>query len=54
MTYLKYPSSYSEDLKIKKLGDFLNNEKTNMRKARYPEWKKEIINRYLPEFSCET
>lgn len=54
--FKKYPSKKSEDLEIKKLGIFLYTMKTSMRNINniYPEWKKEIINKYLPEFSCET
>lgn len=54
--YGKYPSSHSENLDIKKLGEFINSEKTKMRndKIIYPEWKREIINKYLPDFSWET
>jgi len=54
--YGKYPSGNSKDLVIKKLGFFLYSEKKKMRNNNiiYPEWKREIINKYLPDFSCES
>lgn len=53
--YKKYPSKASEDLEIKKLGFFVQNEKVKMRNDNfvYPEWKKEMIVKYLPDFSCD-
>lgn len=54
--YGKYPSNKSKDIRLKKLGIFINKEKKNIRdeKENYPEWKMEIIQKYLPDFSCET
>ena len=53
--YGKYPVKNSKDLEIRKLGGFVFQEKTKMRNENtiYPEWKKEILNKYLPDFSCE-
>lgn len=48
-----YPSAYSGDIRIKQLGCFIDREKTLMRKNDYPEWKKILIETYLPEFSCK-
>lgn len=48
-----YPSAYSNDIRIKQLGCFIDREKTLMRKNNYPEWKKILIETYLPEFSCK-
>ena len=52
----KYPSKEIKDLKIKRLAQFLAAEKNKMRDENnvYPEWKKEILEKYLPDFSCET
>ncbi|MEZ3434995.1 MAG: Helicase associated domain protein, partial [Lachnospiraceae bacterium] len=52
----KYPYGKSKDLEIKKLGEFLSDEKMKMRNDNitYPEWKKEILEKYLPDFSYET
>lgn len=52
----EYPSQRSEDLEIKRLGNFIINEKMKMRDENiiYPEWKIEILEKYLPGFSCET
>lgn len=54
--YGKYPVSTSKDLEIKKLGEFIYNEKMKMRDKNsiYPKWKTEILEKYLPDFSCET
>ena len=52
--YGKYPSNKSEDKLLKKLGCLINKEKMEMRCEDYPDWKMEIILKYLPEFSCET
>ena len=53
--YGKYPSRHTEDLEIKRLGEFIENEKRAMRsKNKYPEWKKEFLEKYLPVFSCKT
>lgn len=54
--YGKYPVTNSKNLEIKKLGDFINYEKIKMRDEDiiYPEWKIEILEKYLPDFSCET
>ena len=51
----KYPSQKSEDLEERRLGGFLCKEKSKMRddKSVYSEWRKEIINRYLPDLSYE-
>ncbi len=52
----KYPSHSSEDIEIRKLWGFIIYEKKKMRNKSiiYPEWKKEILDKYLPNFSCET
>lgn len=50
----KYPSSNIEDSEIRKLGNFINDEKMKMRGQDYPDWKIEIIHKYLPDFSCKT
>lgn len=52
----KYPSQRSEDSEIKKLGHFITNEKIVMRDKNsiYPEWKMEILDKYLLDFSYET
>lgn len=49
--YKKYPLIKSSG----SIGNFISTEKTNMRneKENYPEWKKEILEKYLPDFSCE-
>jgi len=52
--YGKYPSSNIEDSEIRKLGNFINDEKIKMREENYPNWKIEIIQKYLPNFSCKT
>ena len=54
--YGKYPSNKSKDANIQKLGRFLNMEKMKLRneKEKYPEWKREIIKKYIPDFSSET
>lgn len=54
--FSKYPSSSSKDLKFKILGGFINAEKVKLRNENsiYPEWKKKILEKYLPDFSCET
>jgi len=52
-----YPlSGHMEDSEIRKLGNYIYDEKKNMRNKNesYPEWKREIIKKYLPDFSCET
>lgn len=53
--YGKYPAPNSKDLEIRKLGKFVFQEKIKMRNENtiYPEWKKKILNKYLPDFSCE-
>ena len=53
--YNKYPSGKSKDLEERRLGGFLCKEKSKMRddKIVYSEWKKKIINRYLPDLSYE-
>ncbi len=50
----EYPSSRSKDLKIRKLGEFLNNEKVKMRNGNYHNWKMKIIQMHLCDFSCDT
>lgn len=52
--YGKYPSSNVENSEIRKLGNFINDEKINMRGENYPDWKVEIVQKYLPDFSCKT
>lgn len=52
--YGKYPSSNIENSEIRKLGNFINDEKINMRGENYPDWKEEIVQKYLPDFSCKT
>lgn len=54
--YGKYPSNKSKDANNQKLGRFLNMEKIKLRneKEKYPEWKREIIEKYIPDFSSET
>ncbi len=54
--FSKYPSQKSEDLEVKHLAEFLVNEKIKMRNdnSTYLEWKKEILEKYLPDFSYET
>ena len=52
----KYPMSSSQDLVIKRLGEFITREKKKMREkgSSYPKWKMKIINKYLPGFTCES
>lgn len=54
--YGKYPSQKSEDIEIKRLGEFVIDEKKKIRNKNsiYPKWKKEILEKYLPDFSCKT
>lgn len=49
----KYPFCGSGNLEIEKLAHFLSIEKMYMRKEKYPQYKRNIIKKYLPEFSCE-
>lgn len=51
--YGKYPSNKSGDIRLRKLGNFINLEKVKMRGGEYPDWKMKIVLEYLPEFSCE-
>lgn len=53
--YRKYPSGNSKDLEVKRLAEFLYDEKKKMRNKNivYPEWKIEIL-KYLPDFFWET
>ena len=53
--YGEYPYEGSENLEERKLGTFFSNEKFYIRKKGYvyPEWKIELINKYLPEFSSK-
>lgn len=52
----KYPVANSKDSEIKKLGNYIVNEKSKIRDKNsiYPEWKMEILDKYLPDFSYET
>jgi len=52
----KYPMSSSQDLAIKRLGDFLTREKKKMREqgSSYPKWKKKMLKKYLPDLTCES
>lgn len=54
--YGEYPSYPPKDSDMKQLLHFISNEKMNIhnRDFTYPEWKKEILDKYLPDFSCET
>ena len=47
----KYPPSDSKDSEIRRLGQFLSEEKPKMRNEDYPEWKENIVKRYLPSTS---
>lgn len=51
----KYPLYNSEDLEIRKLENFIHTEKSNMndKNSIYPEWKKKILDKYLPDFLFE-
>ena len=52
----EYPPRLSENLEVKHLAEFLCDEKRRMRNKNiiYPEWKIEILEKNLPDFSCET
>lgn len=52
--YGKYPSNKSKDMRLRNLGNLINREKIEMRGEKYPDWKWEIVLKYLPDFSCET
>lgn len=54
--YGEFPFYNSENLEIKNLWNFLCREKRMMREENtiYPDWKVEIINKYLPDLSYET
>lgn len=49
----KYPSPNSKDFEIRRLGQFIFDEKTKMREENYSEWKEKIVNQYLSNFSCK-
>lgn len=50
----KYPSaSLKRDIETRKLGYFICDEKIKMREENYPNWKREIIKKYLHYFSCK-
>ena len=51
--YGEYPSTNSKDVEIRRLGNFIFDEKVKMRKGSYSEWKENIVNQYLPDFSCK-
>lgn len=50
----KYPSASDSNIAMNSLGHFIIREKSLMRNDKCPEWKKEIINKYLPNFCCDT
>lgn len=52
--YGKYPSPNSKDSEIRRLGQFVSDEKAKMREENYSEWKENIVNQYLPNFSCKS
>ena len=49
----RYPFYGSGNLETENLAQFLSTEKMYMRKEDYPQYKRDIIEKYLPEFSCE-
>lgn len=51
----KYPPASHEDFEIRRLGQFISDEKAKMRnkKENYPRWKENIVRCYLRDFSCE-
>ena len=49
--YGEYPSTNSKDVEIRRLGNFIFDEKVKMREGSYSEWKENIVNQYLPDFS---
>lgn len=51
--YGKYPAQSDNNSEGKKLGNFIIHEKIKMRHKEYPNWKIEIIKKYLPDFSGE-
>lgn len=51
--YGEYPSTNSKDVEIRRLGNFIFDEKVKMREGSYSEWKENIVNQYLPDFSCK-
>lgn len=46
----EYPSTSDERIKVKKLGNFVINERIKAKNASYPQWKMKIINKYLSQF----
>lgn len=50
----KYPSYNSKDLNEKMMASRFSEEKIKMRKEGYPDWKVEVVKKYLPDFSYET
>ena len=51
--YGEYPSTNSKDVEIRRLGNFIFDEKVKMREGSYSEWKENIVKQYLPDFSCK-
>lgn len=49
----KYPFFGSGNFETESLAQFLSIEKMYIRKEDYPQYKRDIIEKYLPEFSCE-
>lgn len=54
MKYGKYPTKSSKEIEIAKLACILESLKKDMRNNNCPNWKKEIIYQYLPDFSFKT
>jgi len=52
--YGEYPSPNSKDFEIRRLGQFVSDEKAKMREENYSEWKENIVNQYFPDFSCKS
>lgn len=55
MAMVKYHETYGEYPKVseKGIGSFILKEKKVIQKQDYPEWKKNIIEKYIPDFSWE-
>lgn len=51
--YNRYPSLHSNDPREKRLGQFICSEKNKIYSGNYPNFKLEIIKRYLPDLSFE-
>lgn len=51
--YGKYPTKKSKIAKNNMLAHFVSRERNKMRTDDYPEWKMQIIKKYLPNFSLE-